>query len=156
MTDHPTPSQLDNAAILAATETFVNTFVDRHRRERYHILIHRGDFIHELHHNLEQVLDERYRVILTGAESLSDGIIESIKKITNSTEAFLVGGPGHVHPGRRLPFEEAVEECSDPVHGALVLLDGGTAAYFDPEWMGKDARCVLTRDPKALKALRQS
>ena len=153
MTDHPTPSQVDNAAILAATETFVNTFVARHRRDRYRILIHRGDFTDELHHNLEQVLDERYRVILSGRESLSDGIIRSIKKITTSTEAFLVGGPGHVHPGRRMPLEEAVEECPDPVHGALVLLDGGTTAFFEPE-IGEDTRCILTRDAKALAKLR--
>jgi|GEM_PF-6163663 len=125
MEDHPTPSQIDNTAILAATEAFVNTFVVRHKRQRYRILIHRADFIDELHHNLEQVLDERYRVILSGRESLPDGILESIKKITNNVDAVLVGGLGHVHPGRRMPLEEAIEECLGWMQGALVLLDGG-------------------------------
>jgi len=39
--------------------------------------------------------------------------------------------------------------------GAVVLLDGGAAAFFEPE-MGDNARRVLTRDAKALKALRSN
>ena len=100
-----------------------------------------------------QVLDERYRVVLSGRTRTLDGVTESIGKITNAVDAFLVGGPGHVHPGRRMPLEEAVEACLGRMNGALVLLDEGAAAYFEPE-MGEEARCVLTRDTKALQTLR--
>jgi hypothetical protein len=153
MTDRPTPSQIDDAAILAATETFVNTFVTRHRRERYHLLIHRGDFVDKLHHDLEGNLDARYRVNLTGQASTTEGVLASIRTASSSTDTILVGGPNHFHPGRIMSLEQAIDECLGFMLGAVVLLDGGSIAFFEPE-MGDNARCILTQDAKALAKLR--
>jgi len=153
MNDHPTPSPTDNAAILAATEAFVNTFVDRHRRDRYRLLIHRGDFARKLDHDLESDLDPRYQAILTCRASTAAGVLAAIRTASSGTDAILVGGPGHSHPGRAMPLEQAIDACLGCMVGAVVLLDGGAAAFFEPE-MGDNARRVLTRDPKALRALR--
>ena len=151
--NHQPLSSDDAQEILDATEVFVNTFIDRHRRERYRILLHRGDFVEKLDHDLERDLDPRYQVILTGTASTNEGVLAAIRTATRSTDAILVGAQGHVHPGRLMSLEQAVYQCCGFMIGAVVLLDGGKTAYFEPE-MGDNARCILTRDPKALKALR--
>ena len=153
MQPKPTPSEIEHAAILTATETFIDSFVERHRRDRYKLLSHRGDFADKLHHDLERELIERYQVILPGRASSTPGVLAALRVASCSTEAILVGGPDHVHPGRMMPLEDAVDECLGFTMGAIVLLDGGATAFYEPE-MGEDARCILTQDPKALQTLR--
>ncbi len=153
MTRQPTPTQLENTAILRATETFIDLFVARPRRERYKLLLRRGDFAARLHHDLEGELVERFRVCITGHRSVGDGILRSLRAVTPSTDAFVVGGPNAIKPGRALPIAVALHECVGWSVGSLILLDKGKTAFFEPE-MAEFDRCILTRDPTALKTLR--
>lgn len=132
----------------------MDAFVAQSRRERYKHLLQRGDFVTKLDHDLERDLDPSYQAVLTGPASTTEGVLASIRVATASTDAILVGGPGHCHPGRVMSLDQAIDECIGSMMGAIVLLDGGTTAYFEPE-TGENARCVLSRDPKALQTLRR-
>lgn len=151
------PGFRDSVGTLAAVtpdehiDAFIDAFVHRHYRARFHIKHH--EFLQEMHAQILEKLDPRF-VIHLPVLNTKEAALELLKSHTKQRTACFLGHDPEKEIGEYSLTE--VIDVIEPQGAAAASIEPGQLVYYKPLLYGGCTQYLLVKDPKRLQRIAAS
>jgi hypothetical protein len=136
-------------AINPVEKAFVNSFVQKNRRERAIFELgsdsKRGKFLSRLCHDYSDVLDDRYLRPLSAADFKTASLLLQLRKLGAGSTCHAISCNKTVD-GKQIPLENALEATVGYGLPSILICSADSLAYFEAEQeQGPPARFLLIK-----------
>lgn len=133
-----------NAQAQEHEKAFIDAFVEREVRERWHTKLasrkHRRTFLHELGHYVR--FDSRYISLIEPAKQTPSEILSALRKLGATDECYAISEYNSLD-GKILKLADALNQVIGSGVGSILSCVQGRLAYYEGEDQGR--RCLFVR-----------